>query len=56
MALAGATICLPELSSAQSAAEKQAQCELSAIRNTRSGIAIQTIRSATGSPSMKDRF
>jgi hypothetical protein len=46
MALAGATICLPESSSAQSAAEKQAQCELSAIRNTRSVIAIQTIRSA----------
>ncbi len=44
--LAGAVICLPESASAQSATEKQAQCELSAIRTTRSAVAIQTIRSA----------
>jgi hypothetical protein len=31
---------------AQSSMEKQAQCELSAIRDTRSGLAIQFIRSA----------
>jgi hypothetical protein len=31
---------------AQSSLEKQAQCELSAIRDTRSGLAIQFIRSA----------
>jgi hypothetical protein len=46
IALAAATICLPQLGSAQSSGEKQAQCVLSAIRNTRSGVAIQTIRSA----------
>jgi hypothetical protein len=31
---------------AQNSAEKQAQCELSSIRNTRSSLAIQNIRSA----------
>ena len=44
--LVGPLICLPELASAQSATQTQAQCELSAIRNTRSAVAIQTIRSA----------
>jgi hypothetical protein len=44
--LAGPVICLPEPSRAQSAVQKQAQCELSAIRNTRSAHALQTIRSA----------
>jgi hypothetical protein len=44
--LAGAIICLPESGSAQSATEKQAQCELSAIRDTRSGVAIQSIHTA----------
>jgi hypothetical protein len=46
MALAGPVICLPESSRAQSATEKQAQCELSAIRNTRSAVAIQSIHTA----------
>ena len=46
IALAGPVICLPELGKAQSANEKQAQCELSAIRDTRSAAAIQLIRSA----------
>jgi hypothetical protein len=44
--LAGPVICLPESTRAQSATEKQAQCELSAIRNTRSAVAIQSIHSA----------
>lgn len=45
--LAGALTCLPDPASAQFATERQqAQCELSAIRNTRSAVAIQTIRSA----------
>jgi hypothetical protein len=44
--LAGSVMCLPALSWAQSAAQKQAQCELSAIRDTRSPHALQTIRSA----------
>jgi hypothetical protein len=34
------------LVAAQSTEEKQAQCELSAIRDTRSALAVQTIRSA----------
>ena len=44
--LATPILCLPNLSRAQFAIEKQAQCELSAIRNTRSAVAIQSIRSA----------
>ncbi len=44
--LAGAVICLPVSGGAQSATERQAQCELSAIRNTRSALALRTIRSA----------
>lgn len=39
--LAGPVVCLPD-----SARATQAQCELSAIRDTRSAFAIQTIRSA----------
>jgi hypothetical protein len=46
VALAGPVICLPELGSAQSATDKQAQCELSAIRDTRSALAIQRIHTA----------
>jgi hypothetical protein len=46
IALAGAVICLPESSRAQSATEKQAQCELSAIRDTRSAVAVQSIHTA----------
>jgi hypothetical protein len=47
IALAGLLMGLPEVSRAQFATEqKQAQCELAAIRNTRSAVAIQTIRSA----------
>jgi hypothetical protein len=46
IALAGAVICLSESSRAQSATEKQAQCELSAIRNTRSAVAVQSIHTA----------
>jgi hypothetical protein len=46
IALAGPIICLSELSRAQSDTEKQAQCELSAIRNTRSAVAIQSIHTA----------
>ena len=47
IALASLTMCLPDLSRAQFATEqKQAQCELAAIRNTRSAVAIQTIRQA----------
>ena len=44
--LAASLICLPVSASAQSAAQKQAQCELSAIGGTRSAVALQTIRSA----------
>src|SRR5215831_21374841 len=44
--LAGPVLCQPEPSRAQSAAQKQAQCELSAIGGTRSALALQTIRSA----------
>jgi hypothetical protein len=43
--LAGASICLPE-AQAQSAGQKQAQCELSAIGATRSALALQSIRTA----------
>jgi hypothetical protein len=46
IALAGPIVCLPELSRAQSATEKQAQCELSAIRDTRSALAVQRIHAA----------
>jgi hypothetical protein len=46
IALAAPVICLPESSQAQSATEKQAQCELSAIRNTRSAVAVQSIHTA----------
>ena len=46
IALAGPVVCLPELSGAQSATERQAQCELSAIRDTRSVFAVQRIRTA----------
>ena len=46
IALAGAVVCLPQSSRAQSASEKQAQCELSAIRDTRSALAVQTIHTA----------
>ena len=44
--LAGAVVCLPDSAGAQFSPQAQAQCELSAIRNTRSAFAIQTIRSA----------
>jgi hypothetical protein len=43
--LAG-SVCLPHSASAQFSTRTQAQCELSAIGNTRSAFAIQTIRSA----------
>ena len=43
--LAGPVLCQPEPSRAQTA-QKQAQCELSAIGSTRSALALQTIRSA----------
>jgi hypothetical protein len=47
IALAGPLMSLPQVSRAQFGAEKQqAQCELAAIRNTRSAIAIQSIRTA----------
>ena len=35
-----------EVAKAQSAMERQAQCELAAIRDTRSALAVQVIRSA----------
>ncbi len=38
--------CLPAPTRAQSAAQRQAQCELSAIGTTRSAVALQTIRTA----------
>jgi hypothetical protein len=44
--LAGVVLCGPQASRAQSAAQKQARCELSAIGGTRSALALQTIRSA----------
>jgi hypothetical protein len=43
---AGLLLCRPEAVRAQSSAQKQAQCELSAIGGTRSALALQTIRSA----------
>jgi hypothetical protein len=44
--LAG-VVCAPsEATRAQSAAERQTACELSAIRDTRSALAVQLIRSA----------
>jgi hypothetical protein len=43
---AGAIVCLPDSAGAQFSPQRQAQCELSAIGNTRSAFAIQTIRSA----------
>src|SRR5512140_2051874 len=46
MALAAAIMCLPESGRAQSATEKQAQCELSAIRDTRSAVAVRSIHTA----------
>ena len=46
IALASCVFCRPEASLAQSSAQKQAQCELSAIGGTRSAVALQTIRSA----------
>jgi hypothetical protein len=44
--LAGAAVVPTELARAQGAIERQAQCELSAIRDTRSPLAVQLIRSA----------
>jgi len=44
--LAGAASVPTELAKAQSTAERQALCELSAIRDTRSPLAVQFIRSA----------
>jgi hypothetical protein len=46
MVLAGGLPCLSQSAGAQSGAQKQAQCELAAIRTTRSALALQTIRSA----------
>ena len=44
--LAGAVMCPADSARAQFSTQMQAQCELSAIRDTRSAFAIQTIRSA----------
>ena len=44
--VAGALLSSGGFAVAQTSQEKQAQCELSAIRDTRSGLAIQLIRSA----------
>jgi len=44
--LAGPIICQSESTRAQSSAQKQAQCELSAIGATRSAVALQNIRTA----------
>ena len=44
--LAGTITGVPELGRTQSALEKQAQCELASIRNTRSAVAVQSIRTA----------
>jgi hypothetical protein len=44
--LAGPIICQSESTRAQSAGQKQAQCELSAIGATRSAVALQNIRTA----------
>ena len=46
VALAGPALCISESARAQSAAQKQAQCELSAIGATRSTLALQNIRTA----------
>jgi len=46
MVVAGTLLSCAGSAVAQSSLEKQAQCELSAIRDTRSGLAIQFIRSA----------
>jgi hypothetical protein len=46
IALAGLVLWLPQPARAQSAAQKQAQCELSAIGATRSAVALQNIRTA----------
>jgi hypothetical protein len=46
LVLAAPVMGLPGSTGAQSATQTQAQCELSAIGNTRSAFAIQTIRSA----------
>ena len=42
----GMLLSLPEFAAAQTDMERQAQCELSAIRDTRSALAVQYIRSA----------
>jgi hypothetical protein len=47
--LAGAVFAPSEATRAQSTAERQAACELSAIRDTRSALAVQLIRSACNS-------
>lgn len=47
--LAGVVFEPSEPTSAQSTAERQAACELSAIRDTRSAFAVQLIRSACNS-------
>jgi hypothetical protein len=44
--LTGPVVCLPDSARAQFSTQTQVQCELSAIRDTRSAFAIQTIRSA----------
>jgi hypothetical protein len=44
--LAGPLVCPSQSARAQSATQTQAQCELAAIRGTRSALALQTIRSA----------
>jgi hypothetical protein len=44
--LAGVVFAPSEATRAQSAAERQAACELSAIRDSRSALAVQLIRSA----------
>ncbi len=46
LVLAGLLVSLPHAVQAQFSPQAQAQCELSAIRDTRSAVAIQTIRSA----------
>jgi len=45
-ALISAAFVLPETAKAQSTVTQQAQCELAAIRDTRSAVAVQFIRSA----------
>ena len=46
VAVVGMLVSSPGAALAQSSMERQAQCELSAIRDTRSGTAVQLIRSA----------